>query len=177
MSLYKSKYPKIIEYITNIKDKDKFVKNIESIIEANGNIIHIVDYEVTTKISYYYLNYDTPVSRNSNTISVKTNYASYIYDITTFILFGLNKYQYFSQGEFTIHSSVIIELVNELNEFIEDICKTCNSDDELVNLKESIKNIVDMSLDMIDTSFYELELSDNYKHNIKDNLVLTLSER
>jgi hypothetical protein len=86
------KYPNILKYFNSIENKQKFLDNIKNIKDSDDelNTILITDYDVTTKISCYYLNHNIPLARNTNTISIKTNYASYVYYLTIYLLISLN---------------------------------------------------------------------------------------
>ena len=137
-----SKYT-ITTYFDDIKDKKKFIENINSLQENTSNTIHIIDYEVTTKISHHYLNYNIPLSRNSNTTSIKTNYASYIYYLTTYILIGLNTYEYYTNGEFIISNDIMVNLIEEIMQFVTDVCDQYNVDEQLIKLKQIIRSMVD----------------------------------
>jgi hypothetical protein len=106
------------------------------------NTIHITNYEVTTKITHHYLNHDIPMSRNSNTVSIKSQYASYVYYITLYTLIGLKNYQYYTHGEFIISSDEMYDLINELNHFVHDVCEEYSLNDSLTNLKYTIKKIL-----------------------------------
>jgi hypothetical protein len=132
----------IKKYFDDIKDKEKFLKNINLIENNIANTIHIIDYEVTTKISYHYLNNDIPISRNSNTIVVKSNYAGYIYYLTLYILIGLNTYEYYSYGEFIISSETMIILIEDVTQFTTDICEQYNVDEQLIKFKEIITKLI-----------------------------------
>ena len=138
------KYPNIVKYINDIEDKEKFLLNVMSIKDDKNiyNTIHITNYEITTKISVHYLNHTIPISRNSNTVSIKSNYASYAYSMTISILLGLNNYQYYSCGEFIVDNDMIYELVSELTKFIENVCDKHDLTDKLNHLKQTINDIV-----------------------------------
>ena len=61
----------------NKNDINNFIFQINNLnIENKANIIIVNDYEVTTKISKYYLDTNTPISRNSNTYCLKSGFAS-----------------------------------------------------------------------------------------------------
>jgi hypothetical protein len=137
-------YPHVFKYLNKIEDKNKFLLNIMTIKDDNNtsNTIHITNYEVTTKISHYYLNHSIPISRNSNTVSIKSNYASYVYYMTIYILLGLNNYQYYSHGEFIINNEIMYDLVDELTKFIQVACDENDLGDALKNLKQTVKDIV-----------------------------------
>jgi hypothetical protein len=164
----------IKNYIDDIKDKEKFLKNINSIEDNIANTIHIIDYEVTTKISYYYLNNDIPISRNSNTIVVKSNYAAYIYYLTLYILIGLNTYEYYSYGEFIISCDEMITLIEEVTQFITNTCDKYNVDEQLIKLKEIITKLVldkefvlDKNINVIKSAFLSYP-NNNSRLNIID---------
>lgn len=176
------KYPILLKYFNDIENKQKFILNVMSINEdkSNSNTIHITDYEVTTKISYHYLNHNIPISRNSNTLSIKTNYASYVYDLTIYILLGLNNYQYYSHGEFIIENDIIYELINELTIFVQNACDKNKFDDPLENLKHIIKEIIlTEKIEKIENIYDEkdmfsdkIENSDKTNHNINKNVLI-----
>lgn len=138
------KYSNIVKYINDIEDKEKFLLNVMSIKDDKNiyNTIHITNYEITTKISVHYLNHTIPISRNSNTVSIKSNYASYAYSMTISILLGLNNCQYYSYGEFNVDNDIIYELVSELTKFIENVCDKHDLTDKLNHLKQTINDIV-----------------------------------
>jgi hypothetical protein len=176
------KYPNLSKYFNEIEDKNKFILNIMSInedSEKSSNTIHITNYEVTTKISHHYLNHDIPISRNTNTVSIRTNYASYVYCITVYILIGLNNYQYYSHGEFIIDNDKMYELVTELCEFIQFSCEHNNNDNPLKNLKETIKDLLlKEKLEKIENIYDEkymfsdkIDISNDNISNINNNVL------
>ena len=136
------KYPILVDSIKNIQDKKTFYNNVMSIKNNINNVIYITDYEVTTKISQHYLNEEIPVTRNSNTVWIRNFYASYIYDLTIYILLGLNKIQCYSPGEFMISSDVIIDLINELNSFVFDIYERNNYEDPINDIKLIVSDLI-----------------------------------
>jgi hypothetical protein len=174
-----NKYPIISKYFDEINDKPKFILDVMEIQNdtTNVNTIHITDYEVTTKITCHYLNHCIPMSRNSNTISIKSNYASYVYYLTIYILTGVNNYQYYTNGEFMIDSNKMYDLINELNHFVSFVCEEFVSTDSLYNLKETIKHLLlDENLEKIEDIYDEEFInSDQIVEDINKNTVKSLS--
>lgn len=169
------KYLNILKYYNSIKNKDKFFENIKNIKESDNelNTIFITDYNVTTKISCYYLNHNIPLARNTNTISIKTNYASYVYYLTIYLLISLNNNQYYSHGEFIISFDTMVELVEELNSFVHGVVEQYKLDDILSNIIQSLKDL--SNIEIIEDIYNEKELfSDEISSDINKNIVKTL---
>jgi hypothetical protein len=174
------KYPNISKYFNSIENKEKFLENIKNIKESDElNTILITDYNVTTKISCYYLNHNIPLSRNTNTISIKTNYASYIYYLTIYLLISLNNNQYYSHGEFIISFDTMVELVEELNTFVHNVIEKYKLDDTLNNIIQSLKDLINTEkiekIEKIEDIYDEKGLfSDQIVPDINNNVVKTL---
>jgi hypothetical protein len=169
------KYPNISKYFNAIENKEKFIDNIKNIKDSDDelNTILITDYNVTTKISCYYLNHNIPLARNTNTISIKTNYASYVYYLTIYLLISLNNNQYYSHGEFIIAFDTMVELVEELNTFIQNVVEQYKLDDLLNNIIQSLKDMI--NIEKIEDIYNEKELfSDEITPDINNNVVKTL---
>jgi hypothetical protein len=139
--MFSYKYPILMKSINEIEDKSKFLKNIDSIKLNDCNVIYVTDYEITCKISQFYLNDEIPISRNSNTACIRIFYASYVYYLTVYILTGLNNVECFSHGEFMIPVDKLINLINEIIFLIEDICEKIKNDNPLEELKIIMKLI------------------------------------
>jgi len=127
----------------NKNDINNFIFQINNLnIENKANIIIVNDYEVTTKISKYYLDTNTPISRNSNTYCLKSGFASYIYDIIKYILSSLNFKQIYSNGEYLIDTMSVINILNELIELFEEEYFNNNNDNPIDNIKEIITGLL-----------------------------------
>jgi hypothetical protein len=169
------KYPNISKYFNSIENKQKFLDNIKNIKDSDDelNTILITDYDVTTKISCYYLNHNIPLARNTNTISIKTNYASYVYYLTIYLLISLNNNQYYSHGEFIISFDTMVELVEELNTFVQNVVEKYKLDDILNNIVQSLTDMI--NIEKIEDIYNEKELfSDDITPDINNNVVKTL---
>ena len=163
--MFANKYPKLHCYINSIKNKDECIKNIKLITENINNILFINDYEVTCKISQYYLNPDTPLSRNSNVWYIRTYYASYIYDAIIAILLGINSIQCYSHGEFIISSDIMIELINELETMFEYISDNIYYNEPL----ELFKTImIELIMNNFDETKYEYLMIKRSKEETSD---------
>ena len=145
--MFSTKYPCITRSINNLTDNKLLINKINMINENTSNVLFINDYEITCKISQYYLSDDIPISRNSNTICIRTNYASYIYYLTIYILLASKNIQYFSQGEFMIPSDVILDIVCELNTLIEHIIYNDIMNDPLDELKTIFIKLLNNTFD------------------------------
>lgn len=177
--------PILLEYFESIKNKDNFINvlmDMDDVLDNTSNTIHITDYEVTTKISHHYLNHDIPISRNSNTISIKTCYAYHVYYLTVNILVGTNIYQYYSHGEFLIDIKKMQKLAEELTIFIKDVCEQDNIENPIIYLKQTIKDLItNNKLEKIEDIYDEKALflntsedSNEFIPDINDNVVKTL---
>jgi hypothetical protein len=116
------------------------IKNLN--IEKKSNTILVNDYEVTTKISQYYLDTNTPLTRNSNTYCLKTGFASYIFDIMKYILTALNYKQIYSNGEYLIETMFVTHTLNELIELFDEEFLNNNNDNPIDNIKEIIDGLL-----------------------------------
>ena len=166
--MFANKYPNLHHYINSIKNNDECIKNIKLITENTNNIIFVNDYEVTCKISQYYLNPDTPLSRNSNVWYIRTYYASYIYYTIIAILVGGNSIQCYTFGEFIISSEIMIELINELEIMFDYISDHIYYKDSL----ELFKTImIELIMNDFDESKYEYLITKrSNQEDINENL-------
>jgi hypothetical protein len=158
--MFAVKYPILDKTINNLNDSKILIDKINMITENTCNILFINDYEITCKISQYYLNDETPLARNSNTICIRSNYASYLYYITIYLLISSNNIQYYTPGEFMITSDKIIELIEELSMLIDNIINHNNFNDPLPEIKIIFTKLLSKTLD---------ESEYNYLYNLLDN--------
>jgi len=140
--MFQDNYPLIYDLVNGIQDKEKFCDNINSIKFNSCNIIYITDYEITTKISQHYLNENIPISRNSNSVCIRHFLASYIYHLTNYILIGLKTIQCLGNGEYTVKSDYIIDLVSELDMFVTTIYQKNMNDDPLNQIKSIFNTLI-----------------------------------
>jgi len=163
--MFSDRYPFLINAINNIDDKSIFLKNIDSIELNNCNVIYVTDYELTCKISQFYLNDEIPISRNSNTACIRIFYASYVYYLTVYIITGLNNVECYSHGEFMIPVEKLTNLINEIIQLIEDICEKINHHDPLDELKIIVRLIAN-----------DMPIEFNIKKLENDNITNTFRE-
>ena len=131
-------YPCITERINSIKNdviKTKLIDNINSIKLNIANVLFINDYVITCKIEQHYLNTNVPISRNSNSVTIKNPYSSYIYYLCIYILNSSNYNECYSYGEFMITFDDIYILVTEIELMINKIIKNNNYVNPLDDIK------------------------------------------
>jgi hypothetical protein len=155
--------------------KNLFLLQINNLnIEIKSNIIIVNDYEVTTKISHYYLDTNTPLTRNSNTYCLKTGFASYIYDIMKYILNALNYKQRYSIGEYLIDSTFVINTLNELIELFEEEYYNNNNDNPIDNIKEIISGLLTDTFNFDKYKYLTVPSDDSFRLSI--NTVKNLNQ-
>lgn len=168
--MFAKKYPNISTLINSLNDDSKIKLNknidtikcqqnidsinmrptiIDTIVNNVSNVLFITDYEITCKISHYYLNLDIPISRNSNTITIKNKYSSYIYYLTRYILMGTKYPERYSYGEFVINIDDIYNIIIELETLIDQILKNNNYNDPLPEIKLIFSDLINNSFDSI----------------------------
>ena len=168
--MFAKKYPNISTLINSLNDDSKIKLNnnidtikcqqnidsinirptiIDTIVNNVSNVLFITDYEITCKISHYYLNLDIPISRNSNTITIKNKYSSYIYYLTRFILMGTKYPERYSYGEFVINIDDMYNIIIELETLIDQILKNNNYNDPLPEIKLIFSDLINNSFDSI----------------------------
>jgi hypothetical protein len=153
----------VIDTIKNSTDKkNKFIKLIKNIsIELSSNIILITDYEVTCKISQYYIDNDIPFSRNSNTYCIHTTFASYIYSITQSILSSLNYGEICSRGEYFISAVYMYTIIDELDKLFNEQQIHLNYCNPIENIQELFLGLLNNSVDDVIYSHLLLDKDDD----------------
>ena len=144
--MFTNKYPffqTTLNVISENNNKEKLFELLDSVTDNTCNILFVTDYEVTTKVSQYYLNKDTPLSKNSNTVSIHSYYASYVYYITVYCLIASNITQCYSHGEFNLDFDSMYELIFEIKTILDTIIHT----NKLVQPYDEIKQIIKEQLD------------------------------
>jgi hypothetical protein len=168
--MFAKKYPNISTLINSLNDDSKIKLNnnidsikcqqnidsinmqstiIDTIVNNVSNVLFITDYEITCKISHYYLNLDIPISRNSNTITIKNMYSSYIYYLTRYILMGTKYPERYSYGEFVINIDDMYDIIIELETLIDQVLKNNNYNDPLPKIKLIFSDLINNSFDNI----------------------------
>ena len=168
--MFAKKYPNISTLINNLNNDSKIKLNknidtikcqqninsinmrptiIDTIVNNVSNVLFITDYEITCKISHYYLNLDIPISRNSNTITIKNKYSSYIYYLTRYILMGTKYPERYSYGEFVINIDDMYDIIIELETLIDQVLKNNNYNDPLPKIKLIFSDLINNSFDSI----------------------------
>jgi len=144
--MFEDIYPCITQRI-NLIDNDtlkvKLKDNINSIKLNIANVLFINDYEITCKIEQHYLNINVPISRNSNSVTIKNPYSSYIYYLCIYILNSSNYNECYSHGEFVITFDYLYTLITDLELMINKIIKNNNYVDPLDEIKIIFTELID----------------------------------
>lgn len=142
--MFSKKYECLYHFLTN----DDFKNNETLKVNKNtSNVLFIHDYDVTTKISQYYLNTNIPISRTSNTAIIKNPFSSYIYDIVAYLLKNNNYAECYSNGEFNIKFDKMYNISIELDEMIQYILKKTNNGDPMNIIVEIFDDIINKTFD------------------------------
>jgi len=89
------------------------------------------------------------------------------------LLISLNNNQYYSHGEFIISFDTMVELVEELNTFVQNVVEKYKLDDILNNIVQSLTDMI--NIEKIEDIYNEKELfSDDITPDINNNVVKTL---
>jgi hypothetical protein len=144
--MFEDIYPCITQRINSIDNdtlKIKLKDNINSIKLNIANVLFINDYEITCKIEQHYLNTNVPISRNSNSVTIKNPYSSYIYYLCIYILNSSNYNECYSHGEFVITFDYLYTLITDLELMINKIIKNNNYVDPLDEIKIIFTELID----------------------------------
>lgn len=144
--MFEDVYPCIIQRINSIDNdilKVKLKDNINSIKLNIANVLFINDYEITCKIEQHYLNINVPILRNSNSVTIRNPYSSYIYYLCIYILNSSNYNECYSHGEFVITFDYLYILITELELMINKIIKNNNYVDPLDEIKMIFTELID----------------------------------
>jgi hypothetical protein len=168
------KYTLLNTILTTIKSdsdkKNKFIKIIKNInTELSSNIIIITDYEVTSKISQYHLNSETPLIRNSNTYCIHSEFASYIYNMIHSLLLVLNYGEVCTKGEYVIAALYLYTITDELSELLNEQHVHLNHCNPVENIQELIIGLIDNTLDEVKYNHLFLENNKVYEKTKTDN--------
>lgn len=168
------KYTALNTIFTTIKSdpakKNKFIEMIKKInMELSSNIIIITDYEVTSKISQYYLNNETPLIRNSNTYCIHSEFASYIYNMIHSLLLVLNYGEVCTKGEYVIAALYLYNITDELNELLNEQHVHLNHCNPIENIQELIIGLIDNTLDELKYDHLFLENNKIYEKTKKED--------
>jgi hypothetical protein len=141
------KYPNILNIINSEINKTKLIEAIKSIKLNISNVLFINDYVITTKIIQHYINTNIPISRNTNSITIRHPYASYIYYLTIYLLNSSNVYEHFSHGEFMIPFDTMYNLVSEIELLINCINKNNDYVDPLDEIYIIFSELINNTFD------------------------------
>jgi len=152
--LLDNRFNKLNNIINKIKliesEKNKFINSLLNINNNDNNIANIImitDYDVTTKISYYYLSSEIPLTKNSNTYCIQTYFASYIYIIISKILLSLNYREVCTKGEYSINAMYLYDIVDELSLLFNDQYLHLKYLDPIKSIQELIIGLLNNTLD------------------------------
>lgn len=137
IKLFGFKKNKFINSLLNINDNDNNI----------SNVIMITDYEITSKISCYYINSDTPLTKNSNTYCIHTYFASYIYIIISNMLLSINYREVCTKGEYSIPAMYLYDIVEELSILFNEQYLHLKYLDPIKSIQELIIGLLNNTLD------------------------------